>query len=347
MSSINYKDSGVDQNQADTILEGFSEYQKSRPKDPNVLSGIGPYAACYSLSPFLKTLEEPVMVTSCDGVGTKVKLALDWNELNGLGHDLVGMNVNDLLCMGAKPLVFLDYYACGKLDSSALTTLLKSIQGACELAECTLVGGETAEMPGLYQDRDFDMAGFVVGVVDKKNLLGPQKVQKGDVILGIPSSGPHSNGYSLIRKIVEKEKLKPDEKTPFSEQTWRECLLAPTLLYTKALKNLTLKISGLAHITGGGLLENLPRILPEKTQAVIDSKKWQMPPLYPWLGEKAGISQSDLLTTFNCGYGMLVTCNPRVAKEVASEIQKEKMQCHELGVIIESNQKNPSVEWKI
>lgn len=345
MSSLTYKDSGVDQNKADEILENFIHYQKSRPKDPHVLGGIGPYAACYSLKPFLKEMEDPVLVTSCDGVGTKVKLALDWNELNSLGHDLVAMNVNDLLCMGAKPLVFLDYYACGKLESGGLSTLLKSIQSGCELAECTLVGGETAEMPGMYQGRDFDLAGFVVGVADKKNLLGAHRVKSDDVLLGIPSSGPHSNGYSLIRKLVEKEGLKPDQKTPFSDKNWKETLLAPTLIYTKALKSVFPHVSAIAHLTGGGLLENLPRILPKKTKAVIDSKKWQFPPLFQWMEEKAGLSREESLTTFNAGYGIIISCSASQVSKVTEAVEKEELSCQVLGKVTDSSQEEPIVEW--
>lgn len=345
MSSLTYKGSGVDQNKADSILENFSNFQKSRPKDPNVLGGIGPYAACYSLKPFLTDLTDPVMVTSCDGVGTKVKLALDWGKLDGLGHDLVGMNVNDLLCMGAKPLVFLDYYACGKLESVQLTAILKSIQSACELAECTLVGGETAEMPGIYQDKDFDMAGFVVGVVDKSKILGAEKVKVGHKLLGIPSSGPHSNGYSLIRKIVEKENLKPSEKTPFSNQTWSDVLLAPTLIYTKVLKEIFPLCSGLAHITGGGLLENLPRILPTQTKATIHSKNWKMPALYEWFLEKSQMTKAELLSTFNCGYGMLIACPSENASKITALVEKHGHACHDLGQVDTGHQSESFVEW--
>jgi len=345
VSSLTYKGSGVDQNKADSILENFSKFQASRPKDPNVLGGIGPYAACYRLLPFINGMKDPVMVTSCDGVGTKVKLALDWNKLEGLGHDLVGMNVNDLLCMGAKPLVFLDYYACGKLDSSQLTTLLKSIQSACEIAECTLVGGETAEMPGIYQDKDFDMAGFVVGVVDQEKILGQHKVKAGHIVLGIPSSGPHSNGYSLIRKIVEKENLKPDQKTPFSSQTWKEALLAPTLIYTSALKNINSLVSGLAHITGGGLLENLPRILPQNSKATILAKNWLMPELYKWILKSTQMNESELLSTFNCGYGMILTAPTENVSQIVKSIEKQGMHCHELGVINNFTTLEPFVEW--
>ncbi len=345
MSTLTYKGSGVDQNKADNILENFSKFQASRPKDPHVLGGIGPYAACYSLKPFISGMEDPVMVTSCDGVGTKVKLALDWNQLEGLGHDLVAMNVNDLLCMGAKPLVFLDYYACGKLDATQLTTLLKSIQSACELAECTLVGGETAEMPGVYQDKDFDLAGFVVGVVDKNKILGPQKVKVGQKLIGIASSGPHSNGYSLIRKIVEKENLKPDTKTPFSSQTWKEVLLAPTLIYTKVLKDIFPDVCGLAHITGGGLLENLPRILPANTKAKIHSQKWKMPALYEWALQSTGMKKEELLSTFNCGYGMIIACESQKTSSLIASIEKHGMSCNELGEVAEATQTEPFVEW--
>ncbi|MFM8315006.1 MAG: AIR synthase related protein, partial [Deltaproteobacteria bacterium] len=189
MSSITYENSGVNPNKADDIIESFSDFLKSRPKDPRLLSGIGPYASCFSLKGTLSRFNDPLLVSCCDGVGTKAKFALDWNKIDRLGEDLVAMNVNDLLCMGALPLVFLDYYACGKLEKLQLLTLLKSIQIACEMAECSLAGGETAEMPGLYADRDFDLAGFSVGLVDRHQVLGESKVQPGDLLIGIESSG--------------------------------------------------------------------------------------------------------------------------------------------------------------
>ena len=207
MAGITYQGAGVDPDKAGRILSNFTKYLKTRPKDPNVLSGIGPYASCYSLKEIFSNYSDPILVTSCDGVGTKAKLAHDWGKIDTLGEDLVAMNVNDLLCIGAKPIQFLDYFACGKLEEDQLGVLLKSIQDGCELAGCALVGGETAEMPGMYHGGEFDLAGFAVGIVERSGVLGPSRVNVGDTVLAVESNGVHSNGYSLVRKLVEKTKI--------------------------------------------------------------------------------------------------------------------------------------------
>jgi phosphoribosylformylglycinamidine cyclo-ligase len=345
--SLTYEKSGVDANKADEIIERFSDFLKTRPRDNRLLSGIGPYAACFSLKETLLQLEDPMLVSGCDGVGTKAKLALDWGKLDRLGEDLVAMNVNDLLCMGAPPLVFLDYYACGKLDKSQLLTLLKSIQTACELADCSLAGGETAEMPGLYAGEDFDLAGFSVGLVDRKNILGQSKVKVGDQLIAIESSGLHSNGYSLIRKLVVQENLNPKAKTPFSEELWEEALLKPTLIYVKALKNHLTQLSGLAHITGGGIPGNLPRILPEGTEAHLYRDRWKFSPLFQWIQDKAQLSLPQMLETFNCGIGMIAVCPSSEVSSLLTSLKNSDLKAELMGSIepAQTQLTEPRVVW--
>lgn len=343
---LTYKDSGVDPDKATQILSNFASFLKTRPKDPNILSGIGPFASCFSLKSVINNFEDPVLVTSCDGVGTKVKLGLDWNRIEDLGQDLVAMNVNDVLCVGAQPFLFLDYYACGKLHDAQLTTLLKSIQQGCELAGCSLVGGETAEMPGVYQSEDFDLAGFTVGFVERTKILGAEKVIVGDVLLAIASNGIHSNGYSLVRRIVEKKGILPDDKTPFGNSSWKDLLLAPTRIYVPYLKPLLCKVSALAHLTGGGLFENLPRVLPPNTVAAIDSKSWDFPPLFRWLQEGAELSTQEMLKTFNCGVGMIAVVPRANVAEVKTHLEKHRISTKEIGTIERSDRTTPFVEWR-
>ena len=344
--AITYQKAGVDPEKAGNILSNFASYLKSRPQDPNLIAGIGPFASCYQLKPLLANLEDPILVTSCDGVGTKVKLALEWDDLTGLGRDLVAMNVNDVLCAGGKPLMFLDYYACGKLDDTQLTTLLKSIQEGCEDAGMVLAGGETAEMPGIYHGSHFDLAGFVIGLADRKQVLGPQKVKAGDKILAIRSSGFHSNGYSLVRKIVEKEKLSPNDRPSFDKRTWKEILLAPTIIYVKPVLASLEKIHAAAHLTGGGLFENLPRVLPKNVTAKIDSKAWDIPQLYQWFQQKAGISTEQLLSTFNCGVGMLLIMPADNISSVKRDLESRGLSCAEVGHIETSPSSEPSILWQ-
>jgi len=344
--SLSYKDAGVDTNKAEKALSDFSRFLKTRPRNPYLLSGIGPFASCFSLKDILCNYSDPVLVTCCDGVGTKLKLALDWDHISELGQDLVAMNVNDLLCTGATPLLFLDYYACGSLVESQLLTLLTSIQKACELAECSLAGGETAEMPGLYQQGDFDLGGFSVGMVDRSHILGGNKVQIGDELIALESSGVHSNGYSLIRKIIEANKINPNDLCPFDSRTWREVILAPTLIYVSALKPLLPLLSGLAHLTGEGLTGNLPRILPSGYKAQIDSKKWPFPPLFQWIQKETALSTEAMLNTFNCGVGMVAVCSPEHSSKVISGLESAGVRSWQIGKIAESNQSEPEVEWK-
>jgi len=341
--STTYQKAGVDPEKAASLLGNFSTYLKSRPRDPNLISGIGPFAACYSLKEKLRDIDDPVLVSCCDGVGTKLKLALEWGDITGLGQDLVGMNVNDLLCAGATPLLFLDYYACGKLDEEQLTTILHSIQRACEASHCSLAGGETAEMPGLYHADDFDLAGFSLGLADRKSLLGPQRVKAGDRILGLASSGFHSNGYSLVRKIIESEKLRGDDRPSFSDETWKTLLLKPTTLYVDCVMKHLSKVNALAHITGGGLYENLPRVLPENVSAEVG---WKIPELFRWFQSKANIDDVQLLSTFNCGVGLIVIATPEKATELRTVWQSQSVPVLELGEVVERKAGTAQVVWQ-
>lgn len=303
---LTYEASGVSPAKAADILQKFVRGRAPSAKAPGLIAGIGPFAACYSLGDVARRYADPVLVTSCDGVGTKALLAAEWNELSGLGFDLVAMNVNDLLCAGAVPSLFLDYYGCGELREPQLLPLLQSIDAACAEAKCALVGGETAEMPGVYRAGDFDLAGFAIGFADRSHLLGAGKVVAGDILVAIASSGFHSNGYSLVRKLVEREKLSADGKTPFDGKTWRETLLAPTAIYVRALEPVLTKIHAAVHVTGGGLEENVPRVLPDSLAAVFRRKDWTLPPLFQWAQKVAAIDDRALRNTFNCGVGMLV-----------------------------------------
>lgn len=345
--SLTYQKAGVDPEKAGRILGSFAQFLKTRPKDPSVLGGIGPFASCYSLKETLNRFDDPVLVTCCDGVGTKAKLALEWGHISTLGEDLVAMNVNDLLCVGATPTLFLDYYACGKLQEEQLLPLLKSIQHGCELAKCSLVGGETAEMPGVYSNEDFDLAGFAVGFVDRKQILGAERVQTGDVLLALASSGPHSNGYSLIRKVLEREKIDPASRAPFGNRTWKELLLAPTTIYVPHLFDLMPKLHALAHLTGGGLFENLPRVLPAGSVAKVSAKDWNLPPLFQWLQEKAGISTEQLLSTFNNGVGMIAVCAKEEASAIRATVEKRGVACWPIGTIEKGRSgEAPAVSWE-
>lgn len=341
-----YKDSGVDQERADQTLQSFAEYQKSRPRDPNILTGIGPFASLYALGDLLKHVKDPLLATSCDGVGTKCILALRWGELNFLGQDLVAMNVNDVLCVGAKPIVFLDYYACGNLKADQLTTLLKSIQRGCELAGCSLVGGETAEMPGLYRDNDFDLAGFTVGLVDRNQMIGSQLVTKGARLIALGSSGFHSNGYSLVRRWVESQNINPDALALGSQATWRETLLSPTKIYTKSVGGVVGEIQAAAHITGGGLFGNLVRVIPNGLKAVVDSKRWPFSTLFLWGQKTSGLSTVEMLNTFNCGVGMILIVAPEKAKQVMGHLSGEGETVWDIGQVEASTpQAEPQVDW--
>ncbi len=301
-TSLSYRDAGVDIDAGNALIERIKPIVKQTFR-PGVLTGLGGFGALFELP--LDRYREPVLVSGTDGVGTKLKLALELRKHDTIGIDLVAMCVNDIVVAGAEPLFFLDYYATGHLDVEVATDVIKGIATGCELAGAALTGGETAEMPGMYGAGDYDLAGFCVGIAEKSRLIKPERVSAGDVLLGIASSGPHSNGYSLVRKILEVNNA--DLAQPLGGTSLGEALLAPTRIYVKPLLALmqSLQIHALAHITGGGLPENLPRVLPAGCKAVIDSDSWQLPEVFHWLQQHGDVTNSELLRTFNCGVGMV------------------------------------------
>ncbi len=300
--NLTYRDAGVDIDAGDALVERIKPAAK-RTMRPEVLGGIGGFGALFEIS---KKFKEPVLVSGTDGVGTKLKLAFHLNKHDTVGQDLVAMSVNDILVQGAEPLFFLDYFACGKLDVDTAATVVEGIARGCELAGCALIGGETAEMPSMYPDGEYDLAGFAVGAVEKSQIITGQTIVPGDAVLGLASSGAHSNGYSLIRKIIER--AQPDMNADFHGQPFSHAVLAPTRIYVKSLLALmqALPVKGMAHITGGGLTENIPRVLPEGVTALIDKSSWPLPPLFQWLQKEGGVADAEMHRVFNCGIGMAV-----------------------------------------
>lgn len=301
--SLNYKSAGVDIVAGNELVERIKPIA-ARTRTAGVMAGLGGFGSMFELP--LNRYQNPVLVSGTDGVGTKLKLAIDLAIHNTVGIDLVAMCVNDIIVQGAEPLFFLDYFATGKLDVDTAAAVIEGIGKGCELAGAALVGGETAEMPGMYADGEYDLAGFCVGIVEKSQALDGGKVRAGDKLIGIASSGPHSNGYSLIRKIVAQSGASLDDA--FNGSRLGAVLLEPTKIYVKSLLALLEKIPvhALAHITGGGLTENLPRVLPDGIDANINLAAWQFPAIFKWLQEQGSVSPADMLTTFNCGIGMIV-----------------------------------------
>jgi phosphoribosylformylglycinamidine cyclo-ligase len=305
--SLNYKSAGVDIEAGNNLVERIKPIA-ARTRIPGVMAGLGGFGSMFELP--LDRYREPVLVSGTDGVGTKLKLANEMNVHDTIGIDLVAMCVNDIIVQGAEPLFFLDYFATGRLDVDTAAAVIEGIGKGCEQAGAALVGGETAEMPGMYPDGEYDLAGFCVGIVEKSKALDGSKVKAGDKLLGIASSGPHSNGYSLIRKILAVSGT--ELNAPFEGKTLGKTLLAPTRIYVKPLLALLEKIDvhALAHITGGGITENLPRVLLDGIHAEIDLSSWQMPPVFKWLQAQGNVAEADMLTTFNCGIGMIVCVAP-------------------------------------
>jgi len=329
-NSLSYRDAGVDIDAGDQLVENIKPFAK-RTMRPEVLSGIGGFGGLVEIS---KKYKEPVLVSGTDGVGTKLKLAFELNRHDTVGIDLVAMSVNDILVQGAEPLFFLDYFACGKLDVPAATEVIKGIAYGCEQSGCALIGGETAEMPGMYPVGEYDLAGFAVGVVEKANIITGEHIKAGDVILGLASNGAHSNGYSLVRKIIERSH--PDLNARFDgERTLADCIMAPTRLYVKPLLSLMqqLTVKGMAHITGGGITENVPRVLPGNAVADIDSKTWQMPKLFHWLREQGNVEAQEMFRTFNCGIGMVVIVSAQDADAAIKHLQASGETVSRIGVI--------------
>ena len=304
--SLSYKDAGVDIDAGNALVANIKGIAR-RTRRPEVMGGIGGFGALCRIP---EGYRKPVLVSGTDGVGTKLRLAMQLGIHNTIGIDLVAMCVNDLVVAGAEPLFFLDYYATGKLDVSTATQVVSGIGAGCEQAGCALVGGETAEMPGMYEGEDYDLAGFCVGVVEEDRIIDGSRVQPGDALIGLASSGAHSNGYSLIRKILEVSGA--DTSAAFDGRTLGEALLAPTRIYVKPLLALMkhCDVRALAHITGGGLLENIPRVLPEGCRATLDTTSWEEPELFRWLARAGNVERQEMYRTFNCGIGMVV-CVPQ------------------------------------
>jgi phosphoribosylformylglycinamidine cyclo-ligase len=315
--SFRYRDAGVDIDAGEELVERIIPMVR-RTVRPGVLGGIGGFGGLFELP--VGCYRQPVLVSGTDGVGTKLKLAQRMARHDTIGIDLVAMCVNDILVTGAEPLFFLDYYATGRLQVAEAAQVIQGIAQGCEQAGCALIGGETAEMPGLYGVGDYDLAGFAVGVVEKEAILGSERVRSGDALIGIAASGPHSNGYSLIRKLLEVSGA--DLEQDLDGRSLGEALLAPTRIYVKPLLTLLgeLEVHALAHITGGGLTENLPRVLPEDTQALIDLGSWMRPPVFRWLQMVGRIAEEELLRTFNCGVGMVLVLPEWLAADAIARL---------------------------
>ncbi len=313
-NSISYRDAGVDIEAGDALVEQIKPFAK-RTMRPDVLGGIGGFGSLFAVP---KKFKEPILVSGTDGVGTKLKLAFELNKHDTVGIDLVAMSVNDILVQGAEPLFFLDYFACGKLEVGTAVQVIKGIAEGCEQSGCALVGGETAEMPGMYPAGEYDLAGFAVGCVDKEKIINGTTISVGDVVLGLASSGAHSNGYSLIRKLIAKSGI--DFESDFDGRKFKDVVMAPTKIYVKSLLKLidALPVKGMAHITGGGITENIPRVLPQGLTAEISATSWELPALFKWLQAEGNITHSEMYKTFNCGIGMAVV----VAKEHVSQAKK-------------------------
>jgi len=314
--SISYKDAGVDIDAGNALIDRIKHVAK-RTSRPEVMGGLGGFGALCEIPAGYR---QPVLVSGTDGVGTKLRLAMDLGKHDSIGIDLVAMCVNDLVVCGAEPLFFLDYYATGKLNIDVAAQVVSGIGAGCELAGCALVGGETAEMPGMYEGEDYDLAGFCVGVVEKSEIIDGSRVQAGDVLLALPSSGPHSNGYSLVRKIIEVAGV-DIHQVSLEDQPLADLLMAPTRIYVKALLQLikqTGSVKAMAHITGGGLLENIPRVLPADTGARIDLDSWERPAVFNWLQEQGNVDENEMHRVLNCGVGMVIC----VAREDAPEALK-------------------------
>jgi phosphoribosylformylglycinamidine cyclo-ligase len=320
---LSYRDAGVDIDEGDALVEAIKPFAR-RTLRPEVLAGIGGFGALCEIP---KKYRQPVLVSGTDGVGTKLKLAFELERHDTVGIDLVAMSVNDVLVQGAEPLFFLDYFACGKLDKETATQVVKGIARGCELGGCALIGGETAEMPGMYPQGEYDLAGFCVGVVEKERIIDGRSIVPGDAILGLASSGPHSNGYSLIRKILQR--AAPPQFD----------LLEPTRIYVKPVLKLleSVKVKGLAHITGGGLTGNVPRILPPGTQAVIRKAAWPRPPVFQWLQHAGDVAEDEMFRVFNCGIGMVVIVAASEAKRAGNELRAYGETVYEIGTIEKSS----------
>jgi len=330
---ITYRDAGVDIEAGDALVDQIKPFAK-RTMRPEVMSAIGGFGSMFAMPTKFK---EPVLVSGTDGVGTKLKLAFELNQHDTVGIDLVAMSVNDILVQGAEPLFFLDYFACGKLEVGTAANVIKGIAAGCEESGCALVGGETAEMPGMYPAGEYDLAGFVVGCVDKANIIDGSTIAEGDVVLGLASSGAHSNGYSLIRKLIEKSGV--DMDSDFHGRKFKDVVMTPTKLYVKSILGLleTVTVKGMAHITGGGITENVPRVLPAGLTAEISANSWALPPLFQWLQKQGNIADKEMYKTFNCGIGMVVIVAQADAAEAKKVLEAKGETVYQVGKIRAQN----------
>ena len=330
-NGLTYADAGVDIDAGNALVEQIKPAAK-RTARPGVMAGLGGFGALFDLK--AAGFADPVLVAATDGVGTKLRIAIDTGVVDTIGIDLVAMCVNDLVCQGAEPLFFLDYFATGRLETDHAVRIIQGIATGCEQSGCALIGGETAEMPGMYQAGDFDLGGFAVGAMERGSAL-PADVAEGDVLLGLASDGVHSNGYSLVRKLVEVSGLNWADDCPFATGTLGAALLAPTRLYVKsALSAINLGgVNALAHITGGGLTENIPRVLPDGMGVQIDLDSWDLPPVFQWLAATGGMQSSELLKTFNCGIGMVLAVSADRADALSRQLTAEGEKVSVLGCV--------------
>lgn len=340
--SLSYKDAGVDIDAGNALIERIKHVAK-RTRRPEVMAGLGGFGALCELPTGYK---EPVLVSGTDGVGTKLRLAMDLGIHDTIGIDLVAMCVNDLIVAGAEPLFFLDYYATGKLNVDTAAAVVEGIGRGCELSGCSLVGGETAEMPGMYEGEDYDLAGFCVGVAEKSKLIDGSQVKPGDTLIGLASSGAHSNGYSLIRKIIEVSDA--DLNMPLGDQTLGQALMAPTRIYVKSILALMkqCELHALSHITGGGLLENIPRVLPDNSKAVIDTQSWQQPEVFKWLQQNGNVDSLEMYRTFNCGVGLIIAVASDAAEQALQFLTEQGENAWVIGHIDSAADGEEQIELK-
>lgn len=328
--SLSYKDAGVDIDAGNELVNRIKSVVKET-KRPEVMGGLGGFGALCAIP---QKYKQPILVSGTDGVGTKLRLAMDLNRHESIGIDLVAMCVNDLIVQGAEPLFFLDYYATGKLNVDVAATVVTGIAEGCKQSGCALVGGETAEMPGMYHGDDYDLAGFCVGVVEKAEMIDGSKVQDGDALIALASSGAHSNGYSLVRKIIEVSGVNAATEQ-LDGKPLADHLLAPTKIYVKSVLDLISKIDvhAIAHITGGGFWENIPRVLPDNTQAIINESSWQWPSIFNWLQQAGNVSRHEMYRTFNCGVGLIIALPKQLADQAINLLNEHGEKAWLLGEI--------------
>ncbi len=327
-----YTEAGVDIEAGNRLVDRIKKLTV-KTHSHGVLSDIGGFGGLFK--PDIANIESPVLVASTDGVGTKLKLAFAFNRHSGIGIDLVAMSVNDVLVQGAKPLFFLDYFATGKLDVDTAEEIIAGVAEGCRQAGCALLGGETAEMPDMYAPGEYDLAGFCVGIVSNNKIVDGSSIKVGDAIIGLASSGPHANGYSLIRKILAETGLGGDDILPGTETSVADALLAPTIIYAEHVRNLMrdMEIAGMVHITGGGFYDNIPRVLPAQVKAVISFTSWPLPPVFQWLGVQGHLSRAEMLQIFNCGIGYVLIMNQTQAEECVSRIRAQHLDAWIIGSI--------------